>query len=230
MDALLRRRAMIAAGGSTPPTPLPYTPVEYIETDGSCYITTSIRATPPKSSEIKVRIGNNKSCELLSGFRKSSGSDTKQFSLARYNANKYATFAFYATYGPSDGMPSVEWSIDNDKPFIIKTDIKKGSQHISVKQENSESWNTVSKTNSNNVSSSYGLVILGCYLDNAYSSFASSGTRLYYCKIYTDETYSTLAFDGIPCLYNGEYGLWDRVSDTFFGNAGSGTFSGPSNS
>ena len=53
MDALLRRRAMIGAGGGPTP-PLPYTPVEYIETDGVAYIDTGITGVPSKSAEIKV--------------------------------------------------------------------------------------------------------------------------------------------------------------------------------
>jgi hypothetical protein len=50
MDALLRRRAMMAGG--TPPAPLPYTPVEYIETDGTAYINTGIKGDVPFSSEL----------------------------------------------------------------------------------------------------------------------------------------------------------------------------------
>ena len=57
----------------------------------------------------------------------------------------------------------------------------------------------------------------------------SQASRLYYCKIYSDDSYTTLVFDGVPCYYNGEYGLWDRVSDSFKGNINSsGAFTGPS--
>lgn len=231
MDALLRRRQMMLAGG-TPPAPLPYTPVEYIVTDGSCYILpgSAFAATPPKSCEMKVKMGSNTGCSLLAGFVASSGSNNKQFALARCY-NKCACFSYYANYGSGDGMPSVSYSIDNDLPFIVKTDIKKGTQHISVKQENSESWTTVSKANNNSVSSTYVFAILAAYRNSQYEDKAPAGTRLYYCKIYGDAAYTNLVFDGVPCLYNGEYGLWDKVSDTFKGNANStGAFSGPSNS
>lgn len=230
MDALLRRRQMMLAGGSpTPPAPLPYTPVEYIVSDGACYINTARYGTPPRSCEIKVKMGSNTACSLLAGFLVASGSNSKQFALARYSASKYATFAYYANYGASDGMPSVSYSIDNDLPFIIKTDIKKGSQHISVKQEDSDSWTTVTKSNNNSVSSDYNLRIFSAYRNGQDENIAPAGTRLYYCKIYDDATYTNLIFDGVPCIYNGEYGLWDKTRDRFFGNSGSGTFSGPSN-
>jgi len=233
MDALLRRRQMMMAGG-TPPTPLPYTPVEYIVTDGNCYILPGKVATPPRSSEIKVQLADNsKNCSFLGGWVKGSA-DSKNFALARYlNTTKTVAFTYYAIYGESDGMPSVEYSIDNNKPFIVKSSLKNGAQSISVKQENSESWTTASKTNKNTVSSTYNLVIFGYYsgTQSAYGAFPPNGSRLYYCKIYNDETFTNLVFDGIPCLYNGEYGLWDKVSDSFKGSADSEhPFSGPSNS
>lgn len=209
-----------------------YAPVEYIQTDGNCYILpgNAFAATPPKSSEIKVKMGSNTACSLLAGFLASSGSNSKQFALARYNSAKYATFAYYNTYGSQDGMPSVSYSIDNDKPFIVKTDSKKGSHNISVKQENSESWTTATKSNNNTVSSTYLFCLLGAYRNGGYEDLAPNGTRLYYCKIYSDNTYGGLVFDGVPAYYNGQYGLWDKVSGTFKANSGSGTFSGPSNS
>lgn len=235
MDALLRRRQMMLAGG-TPPAPLPYTPVEYIVTDGNCYILPGggFAATPPKSCEMKVKMPTSFTqstvFSLLAGYLVASGSNAKAFALARYY-NKTIAFTYYSSYGSGDGMPSIAYSLDNDKPFIIKNDIKKGSQHVSVKQENSDSWTTVAKANNNNVSSSYQFAILAAYRNSQYEDKAPSGTRLYYCKIYSDETYTNLVFDGVPCLYNGEYGLWDKVSDTFKGNANStGAFSGPSNS
>ena len=45
--------------------------------------------------------------------------------------------------------------------------------------------------------------------------------RIYNCQIYDD---GTLVRDYIPYRYNGEVGLWDRVSNTFYGNSGSGAF------
>ena len=210
--------------------PLPYTPVDYIVTDGACYILPGRSATPPQSSEIKVMMGSNPSaCCLLGGWQKSSGADTKMFVHAKYYAQKAVGFSYYYNYGDADGVPSVEWSVDNAMPFIVKTSMKKGAQVINVKQDNSDSWVTYSKARTENVSSTYGIVILNGYQNSSYSLPAPSGTRLYYCKIYSDETYTNLFFDGIPCLYNGEYGLWDRVSNSFKGNSGSGTFSGPSN-
>lgn len=48
-----------------------------------------------------------------------------------------------------------------------------------------------------------------------------SKMRLYSCKIYDN---GVLVRDYIPFRYNNEVGLWDRVSNTFYGNSGSGVF------
>lgn len=48
--------------------------------------------------------------------------------------------------------------------------------------------------------------------------------KLYACKIYDN---GTLVRDFVPCINNsGEVGLYDIVSKAFYGNAGTGTFTG----
>ena len=207
---------------------LPYTPLEYLETDGVAYINTGIRGTPPKSSEIKVMIPTDSTsyCGILCAYTIASSYNARNFALLKFR-NGYATFAYYYNYSGGDGTPSISWSITNQKPFIVKTNIRKGAQTISVKQEDSDSWTSLSKSQNGAVSSTYELIIFNGYQNNSYSIPAPSGTRLYYCKIYSDDTYTNLVFDGVPCIYNGEYGLWDRVTDSFFGNAaGTGAFTG----
>ena len=220
---------LVFQNGGSPTPPLPYTPVDYIVTDGACSINVGSYGTPPRSCEIKVMMGANTTSSLLAAYVASSGTNSKAFALARYNSNKCATFSYYSNYGLSDGMPSVQYSIDNNLPFIIKTDIKKGTQHISVKQENSDSWTTVTKSNNNTVSSTTNLRLFSALYAGTNGNFAPSGTRLYYCKVYDDDSYTHLIFDGVPCLYNGAYGLWDNVANIFKGNYESGTLSGPSN-
>lgn len=47
--------------------------------------------------------------------------------------------------------------------------------------------------------------------------------ELYELKIYNS---STLVRNYLPCIQNGEYGLWDTVTETFYGNEGTGAFEG----
>lgn len=210
---------------------LPYTPLEYIETDGVAYISTGIIGTPPRSCEIKAYLPSttpltNTKFGVLCAYTVASSYNTRNFALFNYYGGT-ASFSFYYNYGPADGTPSLAWSIENASPFVVKTTLKRGAQTISIKQDNSESWVSLSKAQTGNVSSTYLLVLFNGYQNSSYSIPAPSGTRIYYCKIYSDDTYTTLVRDYVPCIYNGEYGLWDKVSDSFFGNsAGSGAFTG----
>lgn len=47
--------------------------------------------------------------------------------------------------------------------------------------------------------------------------------ELYKCEIYDGDT---LIRDFVPCIRGTEYGLWDVVTETFYGNNGDGEFSG----
>ena len=59
---------------------------------------------------------------------------------------------------------------------------------------------------------------------NGGSSYANASMKLYACQIYDD---GTLVRDFVPCINaSGEVGLYDLVGQQFYGNAGTGTFTG----
>lgn len=221
MDALLRRRQMMLAGG-TPPAPLPYTPVEYIETDGTAYIDTGIKGNIPRSFEMRVTPMPVSSEYYFAGARVSA---SLRMMALLFSADKKAGFAFngYA-YNPT----SIATSVDNRSPMDVKVHIRTGSQQIGIKQAGQSAYTNYSQTRSLTLTT--GLNIFLFTANNNGSPLTScAGVRLHSVKIYVDSTYTNLAFDGQPCLYNGEYGLWDKKTNTFFGNAaGSGAFTGPS--
>lgn len=45
--------------------------------------------------------------------------------------------------------------------------------------------------------------------------------NMYYCKIWDNDV---LIRDFLPCIYNGEAGMWDQVENKFYGNVGTGKF------
>ena len=50
--------------------------------------------------------------------------------------------------------------------------------------------------------------------------------KMYYCKIYDNDI---LVRDFVPCInVEGEYGLYDFVNSQFYGNVGTGSFTGAS--
>lgn len=208
---------------------LPYTRLSYIETDGTAYINTNITGTPPGSAEIKLFLPSTIGrCQILSGYCTSSGTNTKSFAYLGYTtSSRSLMFAYYYNYGPGDGTSSVAWSIENEKPFIVRTDLARRSQHQRLLEEKDSTYTVVSKTQSTNISSTYKVLLFAGYLSGSVGYNCSQGTRVYYCKIYSDTSYTNLVFDGIPVLYNGEYGLWDKITNSFFGNAASsGAFTG----
>lgn len=203
---------------------LPYTPLTYIQTDGTAYIDTGVSGSSPKSSELKVMIPNTTNCVMLGKGNINTSSQVASMFVPLYMNGSRACFGYRFRY--LTGAPSVSDSITNQTPFIVKTQLKAGNQYIGVKEEGDTEWTSLSKTQG---TSSTGSDNLYLFRDN-YSSAplpCPSGSRVYYCKIYSDYDLTTLVFDGIPCQYNGEYGLWDKVTNSFFGNAaGSGAFTG----
>ena len=200
-----------------------YTVVDYIQTDGTAYIDTGIESTSPKSCELKVLVPSVTNCAFLGkGQINTSSQNTGMFvPLAVYNSA--AIFGYRFRY--SSGAPSVSDSITNQTPFIARTRLKAGTQWIGVKQEGDTSWTSLSKTQGNAPISPANIYLFRTNYSTSWQ--CPSGSRVYYCKIYSDYDLTTLVFDGVPCYYNGEYGLWDNVTNSFFGSANSGTFSGP---
>lgn len=203
---------------------LPYTPITYLQTDGTAYINTGVSGSSPKSSELKVMIPSTTACVMLGKGNINTSSQVASMFVLLYMNGSRACFGYRFRY--LTGSPNVSTSITNQTPFVVRTQLKAGNQWIGVKQEGDVDWTSLSKTQG---TASTGTENLYLFRDN-YSSAplpCPSGSRVYYCKIYSDYNFTTLVFDGVPCIYNGEYGLWDKVSNTFFGNAaGSGAFTG----
>ena len=200
-------------------------PVDWIETDGVAYINTGVIGVDPRSAEIKC-IAKQKGDRILSS---STGAENaSNYALLFISSSATAALAHYYFY--SNGFPSVQDAITNSTPFVARVAMKKGSQSMSVKKEGESSYTTYSRTDNNSTRSTRTLFLFG---NNTGGNpiIATSGTRVYYCKIYSDDTFTTLVRDFIPYRYKGQYGLWDNVTNSFFANAASsGAFSGPSNS
>ena len=217
---------LVYQSGGSPTPPLPYTPVDYIATDGTAYINTGIIGADPGSMEIRCVVKRRGDYILAT----SEGAENANNFTMLYISNNADVVGFGHYYFYSGGFPSVQDSIENGTPFIARCAMKQGAQSMSVKMDGASDYTTASKTQNTAVSTGREMYLFG---SNTGSNpiLAASGTRVYYCKIYGDDSFSTLVRDFVPCIYQGQYGMWDKVSDTFFGNAAaSGAFSGPSNS
>lgn len=218
MDALLRRRQMMLAGGT--PTPLPYTPVEFIQTDGTAYINTGIKAGSPVAISVDMKVTFVANGGKMMGARDSA----RRVIPVALSSNGILSLGFYDFYNVVD----VTSSVTNKTPIYIKCSMQKDSQVMQVKLDGESSYSTYTKTDRATINSTLNQYLFAHNYSSGKENVAN-GTKLFYCKIYSDTNYTNLVFDAVPCYYNGAYGLWDRVSDSFFGNAaGSGAFTGPS--
>lgn len=69
---------------------------------------------------------------------------------------------------------------------------------------------------------SYPIVLFGMFQKTVHTSIVM--TRMTSCKLYDN---GTLIRDFVPCINpSGEYGLYDAVNNQFYGNAGTGSFTG----
>lgn len=216
-------------GGPSPTRP---TFVDYIETDGVAYIDSGVPGITPRSVELNVTpvlpaSGNS----YIMGSRKDSGDTRITFLLV--NANGYAGFAFGSTiWNGTDNAINCSASANNKTMMLVRSSISTATKILGVKQSGESSYTTKSYNVSGSLTSN--TYSIGIFANNNYGSFsvAAAGTRIEHVKIWDNLGYDgNLLFDGYACLYNGEYGLWDNVTNSFFGNAAeSGAFSGPSNS
>lgn len=203
---------------------LPYTPVAYIETDGDAYINTGITGNAGRSCELKFEAGSLTGTRQCILGTETGNENTSLFVLVDVGSGGSLGFGYRYFYNNPD------FPITAQSPFDVKCAMKRSSQVLQLKYSGESSFSSYSKTQSNTITTNMPMYLFaGNNANTSVVDKCSQASRLYYCKIYSDDSYTTLVFDGVPCYYNGEYGLWDRVSGTFFGNAaGSGAFTGPS--
>ena len=206
-------------GGSS----LPYTPLEYIETDGVAYINSGVAVKATMSFDLKVKMNASiSSMEIFVGTGATDGNAGTLNGLWRSTANQskigYGYYYMYSSILTPSGFSN---------PFEVSTRLLKGTCAMGIKESGSSSYTGATANRTNNVTASQSLYIFASNVSGSASYKASSGSRIYYIRIISGGSFPNLAFDGFPALYNGEYGLWDNVTNSFFGNAASsGSFTG----
>ena len=206
-------------GGS----PLPYTPLEYIETDGTAYINSGVIAKEPMIFDLKIKLNASApNGEIYVGVGNVDGNANTLNGLWRSS-----TYPGRIGYGYYYLYSSILTPSSLDNPICVSTCLRSGTCNMGYKVEGGTSYTSATKSITRAVVTSLPLYIFATNLGGSVAGRATSGTRIYYIKICCGSSFPMVAFDGIPVLYNGEYGLWDRVTNSFFGNAaGSGSFTG----
>lgn len=181
-----------------------YKPVEYIQSSGTQYIDTGIPAISGVSTEMK-------------GSLATVNTGTGDYLLA---ARTIRFFAF-AAYRNKFNITLVD---DNQTTTIGANEV----HTVSLQTDGSGSWTSYvdgvfNNSGNDKVTSNANLYMFARKYGDSID--VKTAGKIYYCKIWQG---NTLVRDFIPVkdVVNNVYGMYDRVTNTFFGNAGTGAFTG----
>ena len=196
---------MFMRKGDVHTTPSPVTKLVYIQSNGTQYVDTGV--VPNQNTRIVVDMDVTAQSEQSGLFGSRSG----------YQSNAYCLWTGSNNAGYQDDY--------GNKVTNTSTSRNSGGRHLLDKNKNvfSVDGEVVNTSAANTFSGSYPVFLLS--VNNAGSPLSAYPTtaKLYSCKIYDNDT---LVRDFIPCIYDDAVGLWDKVEEKFYGNAGTGVFIG----
>lgn len=191
-----------AASGDVEPVELPdgYTQVEYIQSSGTQYIDTGVR--PSHNSTISI------DAEVLA---------SSQNYWGMFGARNDSSMQFWVFYNRDGSSWCGRYS---SNPNITINGAYAGRHRISLEKNVLKVDNSSSSTGASSFSSNFTSYIFAC--NNSGSAQYMCNIKLYRAEVFSD---SQLVRDFVPCKNNsGVIGLYDRVSEQFYTNAGSGVF------
>ena len=203
-------------GGSFQPRlPSEYQEVEYIQGTGTQYINTQYKPNQTTKTEVSVETINLNTTFVPFGTRANAQLD---YVLGiNFNSQNYIQ---YNTNTPI-------YSTQSSTPLLntkFVASLSKEEGKITYIDTSTET--TVSIVMTPTATSSFTCttnLYLGCLNNNGNTQYLSPSYKIYYCKIWEN---GTLIKNLVPCYRktDNEIGLYDLVNDSFFTNAGTGTF------
>lgn len=183
-----------------PPAP-PYTELDYLQSTGTQYIDTGIAAQQPNISiEMKAQfvVANNRT----SMFGSNRGAAYNSYIMTTWESNNLYFYTGNSGYN-----------------YATFADIS--NQHIYKTVDNLLYVDGTLLVTGNATSYSNGqpIFLFGANMNGAFSQGASA--KIWYCKIKIGDV---LVRDLIPVLYEGVPCMYDKISETYFYNEGSGDF------
>jgi hypothetical protein len=188
---------------SAPLVSLPdgYTQADYIESSGTQYIDTGFKPNQNTGVTIDFQLKSVSGWQCIFGVR--TGANTKSYSLWHSGS----VFGFY-------------YAIVN----ALFSNLNGTERHRVVAKKNTAVADGASSVSPalSNFNADYSMYLFAVCSDGATQSNASM--KLYSCQVYDN---GILVRDFVPCTNaSGAYGLYDRVNGQFYGNAGTGAFTG----
>ena len=185
--------------------PAEYQQVEYIQGTGTQWIDTGVLASENNSFEVKAQLlHTNENSQTIWGGRRSSSNPIQGNQLSCVKST--GTYQFCC--GDNVGL-SKDWDTNLHTFYANKNKL-----YIDGNLEYTVTSNVITEENS---------VCLFATNTGGTVWFAGGSLKMFYCKIWNNET---LIRDFVPCYRKSDnvVGLYDRVNNVFYANAGTGEF------
>ena len=197
--------------------PSGYTRYDYLQCDANAYIDTGITAKSPISMWAKIVHTSTSGDYVMVGARKDSG-NTRLFLIAPNNSSINVGYGSYKSTNVNNTIAFSEHT-----PIVVRSSLSSGSQLLNVVATITPNESMWLGSDSFDIDTGKNIYL---FCANYSSGFhVPSGDRIYEIRLYDDADFGNLVFHGIPCTNGSSVaGLYDLVSETFFPNAGSGTF------
>ena len=184
--------------------PSGYTKLEYIQSTGTQYVDTGFKHN--QNTRVVMHVKPVSITANAWAFEGRTSSDCRKGVFFYYSSGSLWNADYYDRNGRKSfsGISSTaDLNIDYDKNTCTV---------------NGVSVNFTAKT----FQSTFNLTLLACNTGGSVAGYLSA--KLYSCQIYDNDV---LVRDFVPCINaSGEVGLFDMVNRQFYGNAGTGTFTG----
>ena len=213
MDALLRRRAMMAAGGGSPTPPGPVIePVFYdrLVFDGTAYIDTDI--VPDLTMSYRIAIGNE-SQKIAQRYFFAPTENSGFVGITLNSTTNSTNRCFNVYYGKSSALSNTQtYAFSNATMSLFLTPKRFG-------------WGNTQFSITKGSNAVSGPLVIGQSSTHLGQAFTG---RLGWFRIYGSDAQNVTSNSGFdsytpvytlrPCTYDGEAGLWCVETSKFYGN------------
>jgi hypothetical protein len=187
--------------------PSGYTALNYLTFNNAPYIDTGFKPTQNTRIVIDFELLNAVAAGL---FGSRDGDKNNAYNIFAYSTNNAFRDDYYNSQQSSIPSAIGRYIIDKDKNITTLTGVT-----------NSNLKDTITHTKST-FSGNYNMFIGA--VNSVGTAIYIASIKLYTAKIYND---GVLIRDFVPCIdRSGEYGLFDKIYKLFYGNAGTGSFTG----
>lgn len=190
--------------------PSEYTAVEYLQSNGNQYIDTGINADSNLSLKFDFSTNNHTLQRHMGAIKNEDGVYTRH----HITLNATASTSYIGSYsGMTNVMQTLISTVDDNKHYL--------NLDIYNKKISADNQTPIELTfNSFDTNLNYWLFARN---SNNSTNIVYAIMKIYYCKMYYQ---GNLVRDFVPCYRNSDSvaGLYDFVTNTFFTNQGTGTF------